>query len=77
MTFAASADRLDERFGEPWAHCVVIEINRGVYDSNSDAKKRIKEWAMAVASLVTNQDVIGPFQEPTDHDPYRPANAPA
>lgn len=74
MSYTSNADSLDVEFGEPWAHCVVVEINRIDYDNNSESKKRIKEWAMGVAKLVSIQDVIGPFHEPTSHDPYRPAN---
>lgn len=77
MTYAPSADSLDDKFGEPWAHCVIVEINRNEYDNNSDTKKLIKEWALGVANLVTKADVIGPFLEPTDLNPYRPANAQA
>lgn len=72
ISYALCADALDDKFGEPLAHCVVVEINRGDYDKDSDAKKRIKEWAMGMANLVTIQDVKGPFQAPTDHDLYRP-----
>ena len=74
LTYALTADGLDDRLGEPWAHCVVVEMNRADYDKDLDAKRRIKEWAMGVAKLVTDQDVIGPFREPGDRDPYRPEN---
>lgn len=74
MSYVASADSLDSKFGEPWAHCVVMEINRVDCDKDLDAKKRIKEWAMGVANLITNQDVVGPFQEPCDNHPHRPWN---
>lgn len=74
LSFQPSPDGLDTKYGEPLAHCVINEINRTSYDTDPDAKRRIKEWAMGAASLVTNQDVKGPFPEPTDGDPYRPAN---
>lgn len=65
-------DMLDQRHGEPWAHCVATEINRMAYDSDHAAKKRIKEWALQVEGLVTNQDIFGPFAQPTEADSYRP-----
>lgn len=72
LSFRSTADSLDARFGAPWAHCVVPEINRASYDNDLEAKRRIKDWAMGMANLVSNRDVIGPFQEPTDADRYRP-----
>lgn len=75
MSYDSTADALDVKFGEPWAHCVATSINRVDYDNDSEAKKRIKDWAMGVARIVTSRDVIGPFHEPTDDDPYRPADA--
>lgn len=74
LVFLATADGLDDQHGEPWAHCVVTNINRTDYDSDSDVKKRIKEWALGVANLITNDHVIGPFREPTEEDEYRPPN---
>ena len=74
LSFTSTADGLDAKFGEPWAHCVVVEINRADYDTDSVVKKQIKEWAMGMANLVTNQDVVGPLHELTDDDPYRPAD---
>lgn len=74
LSYGLNADGLDEDHGQPWAHCVVLQINRADYDGDADAKKRIKKWAMRVATLLTQQDVIGPFDEPTSQDPYRPAN---
>ena len=75
-TLASTTDALDAKFGAPWAHCVAGEINRAAYDNDSNAKIRIKEWAMQVANLLTNQEVLGPFQEPTDVDSYRPQDMP-
>lgn len=72
LSFNATADSLDERFGAPWAHCVAAEINYTTYSGDSEAKKRIKEWAMKVAEMLTVDDVIGPFDKPTQSDPYRP-----
>lgn len=74
MSYVVSADSLDNKFGEPWAHCVVVEINRANYDSDLDARKRIKEWAVGVSRIITSNEVIGPFHEPRDDDPYRPTN---
>lgn len=75
LTYGSTSDRLDDEFGEPWAHCVIVEINRVDYDNNSDSKRRIKDWAMGVVKLISDQNVIGPFQEPTDRDPYRPVTS--
>lgn len=72
--FGLSADGLDDEHGEPWAHCVALQINRADYDGCPEAKKRIKEWAMKTATRLTDQDIIGPFHEPTEQDPYRPAD---
>lgn len=73
FSYGLSADALDVEHGEPWAHCVATQINRGDYDTSSDAKRRIKEWAMQVSRLLTQQSVVGPFNEPTPQDPCRPA----
>ena len=73
VNFDLNPDTLDQRFGEPQAHCVVREINRTTYDKDAQAKRRIKEWALAMSSHISQADVIGPFAGPTDADPYRPA----
>jgi hypothetical protein len=70
--YVASPDGLDERFGEPWAHCVATHINRATYDVNRDAKVRIKEWALAVANGIGADSVRGPFAQPDESVPYRP-----
>ena len=67
-----SPDVLDEQYGEPWAHCVAREINRDAYDSDGEAKKRIKSWAYQVAASLSNTDVEGPFESPAEQDAYRP-----
>jgi hypothetical protein len=72
LNYQTTPDGLDERHGEPWAHGVIAEINRTDYDSDQDAKKRMKEWALGVADRLAKTDVIGPFQEPRDCDQYRP-----
>lgn len=72
LSFECSPDGLDNDQGEPWAHCVATEINRTAYDKDVDAKKKIKQWAMFVASGISQSDVLGPFAEPTDDDAYRP-----
>lgn len=74
LTFLPTPDGLDNQHGEPLGHCVVKEINRAAYDSDQGAKKRIKEWARGISSLLANNDVIGPFAQPTESDPYRPPN---
>jgi hypothetical protein len=51
----------------------VREINRTTYDKDTKVKRRIKEWAFAMSNHIAQNDVIGPFAEPTDADPYRPA----
>jgi hypothetical protein len=72
VTFDLSPDSLDHRFGEPWAHCVVREINRTAYDTDKEAKRRIKDWAHQIVEQIAPSDVIGPFAEPTDAAPHRP-----
>ncbi len=68
----ATPDELDSRQGEPWAHFVVGGINRPDYDTNPDAKRRIKEWAYLIAEQIAASDVLGPFPAPTEQDAYRP-----
>jgi hypothetical protein len=75
FSFEATPDALDEQHGEPWAHCVATEINRIAYDSNPAAKMRIKDWALAVANGITDQDVFGPYESPSGDDDYRPATS--
>jgi len=72
--YRPTTDELDERFGEPWAHCVATHINRADYDQDPNAKKRIKEWALSVAQRIHRDSVSGPFPEPEDSVPYRPDN---
>jgi hypothetical protein len=72
LDFKPTPDVLDEQHGEPWAHCVIREINRTDYDNSIDRKKAIKEWALAVANGIASDAVIGPFQPPTPTDRYRP-----
>lgn len=72
LSYLPTPDGLDSDHGEPWAHCVVTEINRTIYDSDQTAKRRIKEWALRVSDLITSAEILGPFDEPTANDPYRP-----
>jgi len=75
LTFSPSPDNLDHQQGEPWAHCVVADINRRDYDNKLDlhAKKRIDSWAKAVSNLVTLVDITGPYPPPDlTVDSYRP-----
>ena len=72
LNYRSTADGLDNRFGEPWAHCEVKEINRAEYDRDKAVRTRIKNWAMKVVEQVTNDKLSGPFELPTDDDPYRP-----
>ncbi len=72
LNYQTTPDVLDQRHGEPWAHSVIAEINRRDYNSDQDAKKRIKEWAFHLAESLANHDIIGPFDEPRDCDQYRP-----
>lgn len=67
-----SPDALDERFGEPWAHCVVREVNRPDYEDNADRKAQIKEWALAVAKTIPPDQVSPAYGVPSNDDPYRP-----
>lgn len=70
--YLPTTDGLDERFGEPWAHCVATHINRTDYDNDRNLKVRIKEWALAVANGIATDAIFGPFDEPDDRVPYRP-----
>jgi len=74
LTYNPSPDGLDNQHGEPWAHCCIAEINKTIYDSDQDAKKRIKEWARHVSDWLSRDSIIGPFREPTEADPYRPTS---
>jgi hypothetical protein len=73
LDFLPTEDALDQEFGEPWAHCVVQQLNRTEYAQNREAKKRIKEWAHRMAEGIPWNDVTGPFAEPSDQDAYRPS----
>lgn len=74
VSYDITPDAIDERFGEPFAHCSVPEVNRTAYDANRSAKRGIKEWAVAIANALTEDELIGPFQAPTDQDnPHPPA----
>lgn len=72
LTFLPTPDDLDERYGEPYAHCVIQQINVNDYNSGKEAKKRFKEWAQQVASSIQCGDILGPFEYPTEDQPYRP-----
>jgi hypothetical protein len=72
VNFDLNPDSLDHRFGEPWAHCVVREINRTAYDTDKEAKRRIKDWAHRMVEQIAPSKVIGPFAEPSPADTYRP-----
>jgi hypothetical protein len=72
LTYLPTPDGLDNQYGEPWGHCVITEINRTSYDTDQNAKIRIKEWALGVSALVNSNDILGPFAQPTERDPYRP-----
>ena len=72
FSFRVSPDELDQRNGEPWAHSVAEQINRTSYDNDRAAQICIKEWALAMANHVVQENIIGPFPKPTDADPYRP-----
>ena len=74
IEFAPSADGLDEKHGEPFAHCVATSINRTEYDGSPEAKRKIKEWAAALAASLSEGDLRGPFPQPSEDDPYRPAD---
>ncbi len=73
LSYLPTPDELDNQHGVPRAHCVITEINRTDYDSDTTAKKRIKEWALGVADFLGENDIVGPFEKPADHDHYRPA----
>jgi hypothetical protein len=72
LNIEPNPDALDLEHGEPWAHCVLREINRTDYDSDRAAKLRIKEWALAMADQLGHSDVLGEFPPPTASVPYRP-----
>ncbi|WP_425616033.1 hypothetical protein NA78x_005972 [Anatilimnocola sp. NA78] len=70
--FGCSPDSLDDKYGEPHAHCTAIQINRNEYDKGGEAQKRIKGWMEKVSALITAEDIIGPHARPSDDVPYRP-----
>lgn len=72
LGFTSNSDDFDVQHGEPWAHCVVNEINHNDYATLGPSKARIREWAERVAESLATHDVIGPFATPTSADSYRP-----
>lgn len=72
LSLKVTPDGVDNITGPPYAHCVVCEVNRTVYDDNSMVRARIKEWARSIVASLLVSDVEGPFRSPTDADPYRP-----
>ena len=74
LDFKPTPDDLDARHGEPWAHCVAVQINRVDYKDKSDTSKNeaIKNWAKAVAASLSLDHLEGPFDPPGANDPYRP-----
>jgi hypothetical protein len=74
LTLKPTEDDLDARHGEPWAHCVAMQINRRDYDDRTNKRMRacIKSWARLVATSLTADIIEGPFDPPTDSTPYRP-----
>lgn len=68
-----SPDALDDQFGEPWAHCIAAAINRTAYNSDTEARKRIKGWAKKLEHAIGLERIVGPFAKPTDPDTYRPS----
>lgn len=73
LTIEPDPDALDDEHGEPWAHCVVREINVVAYKENPEARKQISSWANLVSTRVAREDVSGPYDPPVaGTDPYRP-----
>jgi hypothetical protein len=72
LTYRPAPDALDDQRGHPWGHCLVVQINRNEYENDGILRGRIKEWARQVASTILAGDVLGPFELPTDDEPYRP-----
>lgn len=73
LTIECSPDTLDEQHGEPWAHCVAVQINRRDYDADREKKAAMKNWAYAVAASLSLDCIEGPFDPPDANEPYRPA----
>ncbi len=69
-----SPDSLDDRFGEPWAHCELLSVNRTDYDADINKAALIQGWAKRVAAKITPSQISGPFPKPTaaDEASYRP-----
>lgn len=74
LTLVPCPDALDLVNGSPYAHCVIEEINRVKYDTDQAEKIKIKEWSLQVANSLSDYDILGPFQAPTDQDAYRPSD---
>lgn len=68
----STPDVLDEEFGPPYAHCVLVSINRTDYETDPAAKRKIKEWARLVANGLQPLHILGPYEAPSSSDPYRP-----
>ena len=67
-------DQLDHQFGKPFAHCVLVQINRPDYDRSPEVKKRIREWTERVVQALTDERIHGPFDAPDEASTstYRP-----
>lgn len=72
LSFVESPDLIDNEKGVPWAHCTIKNIDITTYDSDPSFKKKVKEWARAVAFEITQAQIKGPFESPTCFDQYRP-----
>ena len=73
-SFLATADVLDDKHGEPWAHCVATDINNANFQKGTPTRPQIKEWAIAVAKQIKYEEIMGPFPRPTCDSTYRPTD---
>jgi len=72
QSFVDTPDEMDNRFGEPWAHCVFAGANLNDYKSDPAKTNPIRVWAKKVAAQINQNQISGPFLSPSDQDSYRP-----
>ncbi len=61
-TIIYTPDELDEKYGKPWAHCVIKEVNIIDYNKkDKESKMRIKTFAKLMSEQSLDIEVRGPY----------------